>query len=229
MRLTRTSILIISVSAVVVVSVILSLIFSAWWLLLIFMPVFALPILRGEGIFRDSDEFKRINRYRSSHLAFYVTLFLILVVVIGKGLLKGEPVDTALFLVIIVAVLAKEGSNLILHRPLHQAGIIIGSMVGGLWLLAAMFSYGFTVQGLIESSFGVAILLATGVALFRPWMGGALLIIGACLSLVWYVLPVHDTAAVVLLLVMRTLPLLLAGLLVLSSAWGGSEQAEKIK
>jgi hypothetical protein len=218
MKLNVKAIVGIAAAVVSAAAVVLAFLFSYWWFLMFFIPVFSMPLLRGEGVLGKSDDHRRLNHYRSSHLAFYVTLMLVVTIMIGRGIVRGEEVDPAIVLIAVFAVLMKEGGNLILNRPQHQAGILIGCIVGAGWLLYAMFAHGISLQALLEIAVGLAILGATGIALVRPWIGGGLLAVEACLS-VFYLLYITEFTAGVFLGFATSLPLLAAALFVWASAW----------
>ena len=213
-----------SIAVFAVVAAVLALVFSTWWLLLIFLPIFSLPVLREISVVKDIDERQKLNCYRSSHLTFYIVLFFLLALMVGRGLYMREEIDPAFTLVIVYAVIVKVGSNLILNHPQRQAGIIIGLITGAWWLLFAMFSHGLTLAGLVESSIGLAILAATALAFFLPPVSGALLVLGSVISAVMTFLNVKDLTLLLYMMITMPLPLIIAGLLILSSVWRQADE-----
>ena len=192
--------------------------FSSYWLLLLLVPVLLIPFLREIGVLHDVDERLLQNSYRTSHVAFLSMILLVIVIIVDRCITGIEPPDDALVLLLIFPLIVKLGSSLLLNRSMLQAGMIIGCLFGAIWIIYALVSYGFSLEGLMQSLIGLGILATTGIALLSPLIGGVLLLIEACVTAV-LILRIEELMTKIFLFTTLSFPLLFAGLCFLTSIW----------
>lgn len=195
---------------------------SPAWALLLLIPIFTIPILRELDILRDVDERELLSSYRSSQIAFYSMILFVLVIVIDNWNRRTEPSSHELILFVFLAVVIKLASLFIMKFPPRKAGLIVASLCGFWWILFVVLSHGLSIETLVESAIGVSILVAAGFAAFFPRIGGGLLIaLGAVLTYfpINVFMQSQSLITLVSMVLMLPLPPILAGALIIASAW----------
>ena len=198
------------VLSILTVGFVLLALVSPWFLLVALVTGLILPVLRFAGLVRDQDEMYRYVDYRASHIAYYLMVSIAIITLMLTTLSRHE-VSPELTLLILVPLITKFYLQSIPIRNLARTGIYLGSIVGGAWLLFAILSHGFTIEGVIESSIGLSLLLFSLLGL-RYRLISASLLIAMGLVATWFVLRSHILTTTKLLVgLFLPLPAFVAG------------------
>lgn len=179
--------------------------------------VFLRPVLRELSILKDVDEREVLIIYRSSHIAFYLMLMLLVLIFLNDAFLKKTELPLEWYLLLIVPVFAKFATSIVLNYSLRRAGLTIGWLFGVIWTGFALLSNGLNLAGLMQSLVGISILIATAVATKWRHVGGALLIIEGCLGTILVLRAGWEPLMKLLMSLVMGLPLILAGLFIFAS------------
>ena len=202
--------LLVLILSILTVGFVLLALVSPWFLLVALVTGLTLPVLRFAGVVRDQDEMYRYVDYRSSHIAYYLMVSIAIITLMLTTLSRHE-VSPELTLLILVPLITKFYLQSIPTRNLARTGIYLGSIVGGTWLLFAILSHGFTIEGVIESSIGLSLLLFSLLGL-RYRLISASLLITMGLVATWFVLRSHILTTTKLLVgLFLPLPAFVAG------------------
>ena len=196
-----------------VISVILGLALHPAYLLLLVLPAFLTPLLREIGFAKDQDERVRFISYRSSHIAFYLTLAVIAAIFVARTIAVGREIEPEWFIVLIAPVAYKFFAALGLTYDTKALALAIGYIVGGfLTLFVVLGGYFFTPQVFIP----LLVLLVTVVSHWLPKVGGGLLLLLGIGYLVLIAGRMDFTdLGLILSALLLGVPVLLAGLLLL--------------
>ena len=202
-----------TMAGICLVAVILGLALHPAYLLLLVLPAFVGPLVREIGFMKEQDERVRFISYRSSHIAFYLTLAVIAAIFIARTISAGKGIEPEWFIVLIAPVAYKFFAALGLTYDTRTLALAIGYIVGGfLTLFIILDGYFFTPQAFIP----LLVLLVTVVSHWLPKVGGGLLLL---LGIGYLVLIAGRMEFTDLGLILRALllgvPVLLAGLLLL--------------
>lgn len=107
-----------------IASFLFTVLLSPLWLLLLLIPLFAIPVAREIGLTKDADERELFEGYRNSHLAFY-TIMILLVTVSAERVLKGEYIEHFYFALIAVGIILKLVNGLKSHFGSKIAGLVL--------------------------------------------------------------------------------------------------------
>ncbi len=202
-----------TMAGICLVSVILGLALHPAYLLLLVLPAFLGPLVREIGFTKDQDERVRFISYRSSHIAFYLTLAVIAAIFIARTISVGRGIEPEWFIVLIAPIAYKFFAALGLTYDTRTLALAMGYIVGGfLTLFTILDGYFFTTQAFIP----LLVLLVTVISHWLPKVGGGLLLL---LGVGYLVLIAGRMEFTDLGLILRALllgvPVLLAGLLLL--------------
>jgi len=202
-----------TMAGICLVAVILGLALHPAYLLLLVLPAFVGPLIREIGFMKEQDERVRFISYRSSHIAFYLTLAVIAAIFIARTISAGRGIEPEWFIVLIAPVAYKFFAALGLTYDTRTLALAIGYIVGGFLILFIILDgYFFTPQAFIP----LLVLLVTVVSHWLPKVGGGLLLL---LGIGYLVLIAGRMEFTDLGLILRALllgvPVLLAGLLLL--------------
>jgi hypothetical protein len=190
---------------------------SPLYLVLLVPLAFVRPILRELNLLKDVDEREVLIIYRSSHIAFYVMLMLLVIIFLNMAFVKKVELSSEWLLLLIVPVFAKLAASIIMNYSLRKAGLIIAWAFGAIWTVFALLSHGFSVAGMMQSLIGVAIL--AGAAISTRWrhIGGPILIIEGGLALILVLRASWSPMMSLFMSLIMGFPLILAGLLIFAS------------
>ncbi len=200
--------------AIGIIAIVLALTLNPAYLLILVLLAFAGPLEREVGLLDERDERISFISYRSSHIAFYVTMLVITAVFIARTLLKGKEIEPEYFILLTVPILYKFFASLALAHGTRLLAIIIGYTVGGLiGLMETLEGYFFTPQMFVP----LLIILVTVMAHWYPKISGSLMLL---LGMGYLVMITRDLSAekpleLILLALVLGVPVLLAGLLLL--------------
>ncbi|OGK10683.1 MAG: hypothetical protein A2Y63_02910 [Candidatus Riflebacteria bacterium RBG_13_59_9] len=200
--------------AIGIIAIVLALTLNPAYLLILVLLAFAGPLVREVGLLDERDERISFISYRSSHIAFYVTMLVITAVFIARTLLKGKEIEPEYFILLTVPILYKFFASLALAHGTRLLAIIIGYTVGGLiGLMETLEGYFFTPQMFVP----LLIILVTVMAHWYPKISGSLMLL---LGMGYLVMITRDLSAekpleLILLALVLGVPVLLAGLLLL--------------
>jgi len=201
-----------------IIIVVLGLALQPLYLLLLVLLALAGPLVREIGLAPERDERITFISYRSSHIAFYITLLTIAAVFIGRSIVQGPKLEPEFFVLLIVPVAYKLIATLGFTYDARRLGLTLGYATGVLIavLEAVRCNYIFTPQMFIP----LLIILVTVVAHWYPKLSGSLLVL---LGVGYLLMATRDfgldtefgSLAFVLQAVLLGVPVLLAGLLLL--------------
>lgn len=202
-----------TMAGICLVSVILGLSLSPLYLLALVLPAFLGPLVREVGFLQDQDERVRFISYRSSHIAFYLTLAVIAAIFIARTIKAGGEIEPEWFILLIAPVAYKFFAALGLTYDTRTLALAIGYIVGGFLALFTILSgYYFTPQAFIP----LLVLLVTVVSHWLPKVGGGLLLLLGIGYLVLIAGRMEFTdLGLILSALLLGVPVLLAGLLLL--------------
>jgi len=203
-----------TMAGICLVAVILGLALHPAYLLLLVLPAFLGPLVREIGFVKDQDERVRFISYRSSHIAFYLTLAVIAAIFIARTITAGRSIEPEWFIILITPVAYKFFAALGLTYDTRTLALAIGYVVGGILAIYTAFSgYFFTPQIYIP----LLIILVTVVAHWLPKLsGGLLLLLGAgYLVMITKNWDPDNPLGLILSALLLGVPVLLAGLLLL--------------
>jgi hypothetical protein len=184
------------------------------FLLILVLLAFAGPLVREVGLLDESDERISFISYRSSHIAFYVTMLVITAVFIARTLLKGRDIEPEYFILLTVPILYKFFASLALTYDTRLLAIITGYTVGGLiGLMETLEGYFFSPQMFVP----LLIILVTVVAHWYPKVSGSLFLLLGMGYLVMITRDLSEDSPLQLILMALILgvPILLAGIFLL--------------
>ena len=205
--------------AFTIIIVVLGLTLQPAYLLLLVLLTLVGPLVREIGLTDERDERVTFISYRSSHIAFYITLLVIAAVFIGRTLVLGRALEPEFFLLLIVPVVYKLLAALGFTYDAKVLGLAIGYLMGiliGVMEIIKAEWHLFTPQMFIPV---LVILVAIIGHLYHKLSGGLFLLLG-----MGYLVmitrnfaaeaPTSPTAFIVQALVLGV-PVLLAGLFLL--------------
>jgi len=197
-----------------VVIVILGLALQPLYLLLLVLLALAGPLVREIGLTPERNERVTFISYRSSHIAFYITLLVIASVFVGRSIVQASEIEPEFFILLIVAVVYKFFAALGFTYDAKVLGLTIGYVMGALIaIMEALEGYFFTPQMFIP----LLIILVTVVGHWYPKLAGSLFLL---LGIGFIAVITRDVAAqspmsFILQALVLGVPVLLAGLLLL--------------
>jgi len=190
---------------------------SGWpVLLLLLLPLFFTNnILRFLGKLHDRDEREISLSLKVGNISFFLTYTLLVLAFIFRysEFKHGVPSDWVLLLVVPPAFYFF--TQLAILKSLKQSGIAIGLIFGGFWFLFAILGHGLTLEGLIESLIGLAILAAALASLRWPKIGSILFILEGLFALFIYLRSGMNPSVKLVMFIVLPLPLLLSGIFIL--------------
>lgn len=187
------------------------------WPFVLLSPLLILPIFRDLRILKDVDEKQTLD----SHLSSHVALYLILALLVGEAFLRimNRELVNPLFPIIIVLVFAvKTLMGLSFSFSFKKAGIFLGLVTGGLWVLVTGSMSLFHQLLIFPLLIGFAILISSLLALkFR--VAGATILGLLGIILVFYPVPLskfsHSVPTIVAWLVIFPTPALISSFLII--------------
>ncbi len=197
-----------------IIAIVLALALNPAFLLILVALAFAGPLVREVGLLDERDERISFISYRSSHVAFYVTMLVITAVFIARTILKGKELEPEYFILLTVPILYKFFASLALTYDTRLLSLIIGYTVGGLIaLMETLEGYFLTPQMFVP----LLIILVTVVAHWMPKLSGALFLL---LGMGYIILITKNMSAesplqLILLALILGVPILLAGMFLL--------------
>jgi hypothetical protein len=193
------------------------LLLSPLYMVLLVPLAFARPLLRELSLLKDVDERETLIIYRSSHMAFYVMLMLLVIILLSKAVIQKVDLSAEWYLLLIVPILAKFVTSMVMNYSLHKAGLSIAWLFGAIWTGFALLSHGFSLAGLMESLIGLSIL--AGAAIGTRWhhIGGPILVAEGGLAIVFIISASWAPLMRLLISLILGFPLILAGLLIFAS------------
>lgn len=136
------------------------------WLLIVFVVLLpGLPLLREISRKHGLDERQLYIGRFTSHVAFYVFIILILLIIIREFISKGENPANMWYMLLIVPLIVKLYISLFQNYGAVTGARLVCYFFGAVWLLFVLLSHGFSLGTLIESS---PFLLIIGLA----WLAG---------------------------------------------------------
>ena len=201
-------------AGICLVAVILGLALHPAYLLLLVLPAFLGPLVREIGFMKDQDERVRFISYRSSHIAFYLTLAVIAAIFIARTITTGRGIEPEWFIVLIAPVAYKFFAALGLTYNTRILALAIGYAAGAIMAVIAAMSEHFFTQGLFIP---LLVLLVTVVSHWLPKVGGGLLLllgVGYLVMITKNWSP-DEPLGLILSALLLGVPVLLAGLLLL--------------
>jgi hypothetical protein len=208
--------------AFTIIIVVLGLALQPLYLLLLVLLALAGPMVREVGLADERDERVTFISYRSSHIAFYITLLAIAAVFIGRTLARGREIEPEFFILLIVPVAFKLLAALGFTYDARMLGLVIGYTTGVLIAVLEVVrsGYAFTPQMFIP----LLIILVTVVGHWYHKLSGSLFLLLGIGYLVMItrdfamepgVTPLATPLAFILQAIALGVPVLLAGLLLL--------------
>lgn len=187
------------------------------YLLLLVLLALAGPLVREIGLADERDERVTFISYRSSHIAFYITLLVIAAVFIGRTLVRGREIEPEFFILLIVPVVFKFLAALGFTYDARILGLILGYVMGVLIAVVEVIRSGYALGP--QMFVPLLIILVTVVAHWYHKLPGSLLLL---LGMGYLVMITRDFAldpavpiAFILQALLLGVPVLLAGLLLL--------------
>jgi hypothetical protein len=173
---------------------------------------FAQPVLREFGIVADRDEWQVAVSHRSSHVAFLVAMGIAAGAFVKTGIIDNREPPFIATLVLFVSLLVKVATWQLTSRGRRRTGLVLGFVIGGLWLLFTALEGNLSPEFLV----GGIPLLAAILALKWQRLGGALLLVCGAVTGYFFILtggsPERSRLFVALML---PAPLILAGVLLM--------------
>jgi hypothetical protein len=157
-----------------IIAIVLALVLNPAFLLILVLLAFAGPLVREVGLLDERDERISFISYRSSHIAFYVTMLVITALFIARTLLVGKLIEPEYFILLTVPVLYKFFASLALAYDTRLIAIIIGYTAGVLiGVMVALEGYLFAPQMFVP----LLIILVTVIAHWMPKLAGSLFLL----------------------------------------------------
>ncbi len=184
------------------------------WVLSIFVVVaLALPLIREHRHKTDLDERQIHISYFSSHIAYYVFLSLILLVMIREFFSQHKEPDTQWYMVLLVPLVIKLFISLFQNYGAVTMARWIGFIFSAIWILFVAFSHGFSPGALIEAAPFLLIGILAWFAKKVPLIAGiALLLLAIGMTFRFYPAWVaKNFYLVILMLSLIPLPVTLSG------------------
>ena len=147
-------------------------------LITLLVLAFAYPIYRE---FRKKTEYDerqiQINRF-SSHIAMYLFMALVLLVMIHKYLAQGLPLDTDLefYMLLLVPITVKMLINVFQNYEPYKAASFIAYLFAGGWMLYNLFSYGISMTSIMQSIPFIVLMAAGLTAKKLPLVSGIIML-----------------------------------------------------
>ena len=188
----------------------------AWLVGLLAVVILGAPLLREFKKGTDLDERQIALSHFSSHLAFFVLLALIVLVMIVEFIAQGKNPDPQWYMLLIVPLVIKLLISLFQNYGTVPTAQWIGYFFAGIWLLFVLLSHGLSLESLIEAIPFIIILAVAWFSRKYPLAGGlafVLLAIGLLFFFrAWWNLDVYVR---ILMYTLIPLPLLISGVALL--------------
>ena len=121
-----------------------------WLLILLTVLVVAAPILRELLPQSDLDERQVYISHLSGHIAFYVFLALVLLIMIREFIQKGENPAPEWYALLLIPLITKFAVSLYQNYEPRKVAYWIAYGWLGVWSLFILLSHGFSITALIE-------------------------------------------------------------------------------
>ena len=169
------------------------------------------PVLREVSPARDLDERERLEDYRASHVAFWVTYALLFLLFARSWLQLSQPPPNEMWLLLVAPLLVRTALSVGRGAGARRLALLLGFVCGAAWTTFSVLSHGLSV----ETAVGGSLILFTALGLRWPRLGGGLLTLsGLLLMTLFIVLPFgrQDWIGSLLMTLALPLPPLLAGI-----------------
>ena len=184
------------------------------WILSVFVVVaLALPLIREHRPKTDLDERQIHISYFSSHIAYYVFIALILLVMFREFFSQNKEPETQWYMVLFVPLVIKLFISLFQNYGAAAMARWIGFIFAGIWILFVALSHGFSLGALIEAGPFLLVALMAWFSKRIPLIAGiAFLILAVVMTFFFF----HAWSSkgiylVILMLSLVPLPVMLSG------------------
>jgi hypothetical protein len=172
-------------------------------IILVLLPFYA-PYMRKMS--PDEREFRIITH--SSHVAYFVTVVLLILIIILEFLSRNREVPTYLIMLLLVPVMIKMLFQLYReYNPLLITRLWIGIIIFALFLFG-LLSHGFSFQALMELIPALILLLAFILSYYYPKLSAGLLAVISVLFLFFLMSRFKDLYVAILMIALLAVPLL---------------------
>ena len=144
-------------------------------LILILGLLFFGPLFRETGVYHDMDERQQLLHWKAGYYGFMSAMAVLFAIFIWKLLAVHEKPEQEWWLVLILPLIVRGSFYSWKGAGLRRLGLGLGFTFGGIWTVFTLLSHGLSIESLIESAVGLAILLPTLIAIRWPRVGGILL------------------------------------------------------
>jgi len=196
-----------------------------WLLSIMVVVLIGAPLIREFRKSTDLDERQIQLSHLSSHIAFYLLLILIILVMIIEFYGKGLNPDPVWQMLLIVPLLVKFFINLFQNYGAIKSARWIGYFFSAVWLLFVLLSHGLEFGAVMES---LPFLLILSIAFYSgryPVLGGILFILlSGGLSLFFGGWRNFDMYVRVLMFSLIPLPILISGVALIYQAISNNEK-----
>ena len=185
----------------------------------VILPIYALIVDSGKII--ESDEWEKRLNWKAGFYSYIFTLILLIAVFVNRFIETGknpEPVyylliifPTVLYYLIVLfqGVFSVKNARRILY------------VFGGIWILFAILSEGFTFAGLMQSLFGIGFIAIAGVTYVSSVVSALLSFFYAVFLTLFVIVNSKSPSIALALFSTMGLPLIISGALLLKTYKGG--------
>lgn len=139
---------------------------NSWFIFFALLGVFP-SILRSFKVLKDLDERELFIEEQSGNLSMIITVILVMIS-IGLNL---EFKDDSLLLFVLVPIIFKAVIFKTLTSPRNNSIFYIGRVFGLLIISFSLLSHGFSLEGFIESIFGIIIIILSELSIKLRFIG----------------------------------------------------------
>ncbi|MCK4447125.1 MAG: hypothetical protein KAW56_08585 [Candidatus Marinimicrobia bacterium] len=172
----------------------------------------AAPLIREFRKRTDLDERQiHISRF-SSHIAFYIYIALVLLVMVNKFIAKGENPSNEFYMLLLVPMVIKFFISVFQNYDSIKAARLIGYLFGGSWLLFIILSHGVSIKFIIEALPFLLLIAAALLSSRYPRPSGIVYTVLGLATVYIYIKVNFDIYMKLIMVSILSLPLLLSGI-----------------
>ncbi|RKZ19631.1 hypothetical protein DRQ17_00665 [bacterium] len=207
--------------SLVAVFIILGLLLSPAYVIgaAILLPIYALIIEYGRIV--ETDEWEKSVNHKAGFYSLIFTIFLQIGVFLKRFFETGNNPEPVYYLLIIFPVVLYY--LIVLFQGVFSVknARMILYVFGGIWILFALLSEGFTIGGLMQSLFGIGFLIVAGVSYGSTIISAFLSFLYAVFLIVFVIVNSKNPENLLILFLTMGLPLIISGTLLLKTEKGG--------
>jgi len=177
----------------------------------------AAPLIREFRKRTDLDERQiHISRF-SSHIAFYIYIALVLLVMVNKFIAVGENPSNEFYMLLLVPMVIKFFISVFQNYEPIKAARSIGFLFGGSWLLFVILSHGISIEFIIEALPFLLLIAAAWLSCRYPRPSGIVYTVLGLATVYFYIRSNFDFYVKLIMFTILSLPLLLSGVAIFLS------------